>query len=215
MMKILVAYASAHGSTAEVAAFIGRVLSVYDAEVTVEHADMVKSVDEYDMFILGSPIHSSMWLPSLSQFMFRFEEKLSNSSVYLWISCLIVLEEGGYDKVISSHMWDEALDKLGVARPDIGVFAGKLDWQRISGNEKWLMSNNYEGKELPGNMRGDYRNWKEIAAWTHDIAQKMRERTDMDPVHADDHPMVKDETITEEGVKNLHWPDNPGETGSI
>jgi menaquinone-dependent protoporphyrinogen oxidase len=214
-MKILVAYASAHGSTAEVAAFIGRVLDVYDADVTVAHADEVTSVDEYDVFVLGSPIHSSMWLSSLSQFMFRFEEKLGPSPVYLWINCLIVLEENGYDKVMKTYLWDEALDKLGVKRPEIGVFAGKLDWQRISGSEKWLMSNNYEGKELPGNMRGDFRDWKAIAAWAHDVAQTMHANMHLEAVHEEDHPTVKDETVTEEDVQNLHWPDNPGESGSI
>jgi menaquinone-dependent protoporphyrinogen oxidase len=214
-MKILVTYASAHGSTAEIATFIGRVLDVYSADVTVAHADTVESVDEYDAFVLGSPIHSSMWLPSLSQFMFRFEEKLTNSPVYLWINCLIVLEEGGYDKVMEHYLWDEALKKLGVARGDVGVFSGKLDWNRISGNEKWLMSNNYEGKELPGNMRGDYRDWKAIAAWVHGLAQAMHEKMALNPVQTGETPMVKDETITEEEVKNLSWPDNPGESGSI
>lgn len=214
-MKILVAYASAHGSTAEMAAFIGRVLDVYDADVTVAHADTVTDVDTFDAFVLGSPIHSSMWLPSLSQFMFRFEEKLSTSPVYLWVSCLIVLEENGYDKVMQHYLWDEALQKMGIERPAIGVFAGKLDWNRISGSEKWLISSNYEGKELPGNMRGDFRDWKTIAAWSHDIAQTMQERMNLAAVRGGETPMVKDETITEEEVQNLSWPDNPGESSSI
>ncbi len=210
-MKILVAYASAHGSTAEVAAFIKRVLNVYNAEVEVTHADQVTSVAGYDAFVLGSPIHSSLWLPSLSQFMFRFEQDLQNHPVYMWINCLVVLEDGGYQTAMDNYLWQEALGRLDVKAEQVGIFAGKLDWERISGDEKWLLSANYEGKELPGNKRGDYRNWKLIAGWAHEVAQDMMIRLDFSAVHADD-AAVKEETITEEDVNKLAWPDNPADT---
>ena len=53
-MKILIAHASAHGSTREVGEFIGRMLRAYDAEVTVANVKDVQDVTGYDAFIPGA-----------------------------------------------------------------------------------------------------------------------------------------------------------------
>ncbi len=214
-MKVLVAYASAHGSTAEVARFVGRTLDVYDVEVTVAHANTVTDVATYDVIVMGSAVHGSMWLPSLSQFMFRFEEVLAEKQLYLWLSCIIVLEDNGREKAIEKYIWQEALNRLKLSQDRLQVFAGKMDWSQIEGNEKWILSHHYEGKELPGRVRGDYRNWQAIAQWVHTIAEVQQFPLDFSDVHDNDETTVKDETVTEEDVKNLAWPDNPGESASI
>lgn len=213
-MKILVAYASAHGSTAEVAMFIGRVLDVYDVDVTVAHADTVDDVSPYDVFVLGSAIHSSMWLPSLSQFMFRFEDQLSQKPIYMWLNCIIVLEEGGEEQARKSYVWDEALKRLNLDREQIAFFPGKLNWDEVKGSEKWILSARYEGKKLPGQARGDYRDWQEIAKWAHQIASKLDLPLNFDDIHKK--PVTtKDETVTEEDVEKRAWPDNPGEASGL
>lgn len=213
-MKILVAYASAHGSTAEVARFIGRALDVYDVDVTVAHADTVTDVSSYDAVVMGSAVHSSMWLPSLSQFMFRFEDELAEKQLYLWLSCIIVLEDNGHEKAREKYIWREAIDRLKLSEDRLQIFAGKMDWSEIEGGEKWILSSHYEGKELPGRVRGDYRNWQEIANWVHTIAEDQQLPLDFSEVHGSS-TAVKHETITEEEVENLAWPDNPGETAPL
>lgn len=213
-MKVLVAYASPHGSTAEIAAFIGRTLQTYDVDVVVAHADDVTDVSEFDKFILGSAVHSSMWLPSLSRFMFRFENELSQKPSYLFLTCIIALEEGGREKALSDYVWAEALDRLNIPRENVEVFAGKLDWDYISGDERWLISVRYEGQEIPSRSQSDYRDWKQIAAWTHDVAQSEQMPLNLSE-SASIQKTTKDETITEEEVENLEWLDNPGEVAAI
>jgi len=213
-MKVLVTYASAHGSTAEVATYIGRVLDVYDVEITVAHADTITDISDFDAFVLGSAIHSSMWLPSLSQFMFRFEKELSEKPIFLWLNCIIVLEEGGKEKAMTKYLWQEALDRLNLSREHIAIFAGKMDWSQIRGDEKWILSSRYEGKELPGRVKGDYRNWQEISTWVHLVAEQLGMPLDFSPIH-DVSATTKDETVTEEDVEQLSWPDNPGESASL
>lgn len=213
-MKLLVTYASPHGSTAEVATFIGRALQTYDIEVVVSHADDVTDVSDYDAFMIGSAIHSSMWLPSISRFMFRFEHELAQKPIYMFLMCIIALEEDGRQKARGKYLWTEALERLNIPMENIEFFAGKLDWSRISGDERWLISTRYEGVELPGRTQSDYRDWKKIAAWVHDVAHRLELPLDLSNSETIT-KTTKDETITEEGVENLEWLDNPGEIAAI
>ena len=80
-MKVLIAYASGHGSTGEVAQFIADVLKEHDIDVTVKLAEQVQSVSGYDAFIVGSPIYGGMWLTELSQFLEKFKAELSAKPV--------------------------------------------------------------------------------------------------------------------------------------
>ena len=90
-MNVLVAYASQHGSTGEVAQFIGDVLKEHDINVTVMPVEQVQSVADYDAFVLGSPIYGGMWLTGLSQFIEKFKVELAAKPVHLWIMCIRVL----------------------------------------------------------------------------------------------------------------------------
>ncbi len=213
-MRLLITYASPNGSTAEIATFMGHLLSAYDVDITVCHADDTQDREDYDAFILGSAVHSGMWLPSLSRFMFRFEEQLKAKSVFLFLVCIIVLEENGLDKAVRDYVWDEALEKLDISRDHIHAFAGRLDWNRITGDEHWIIKGTYEGKMLDEIGSGDYRDWQLISDWTHWLAQQLH----LQPKLLDNDTITnttKDETITEEEVAQLSWPDNPSEAGAI
>ncbi|MEM9953616.1 MAG: flavodoxin domain-containing protein [Chloroflexota bacterium] len=217
-MNILIAYASPHGSTAEVATFIGRVLNAYEVTVTVRHVDSVASIEGYDAFILGSAIHSSMWLPSLSRFMFRFEETLAEKSTFLFLTCLITLEEGGAERAAREFIWQEAIDKLQIPNDNIKAFAGKINWAIISGDEHWIIKGTYKGQKITEITTGDYRNWQAIAKWSHDVADALQlsvRVSDEAAPQIDVVQKIKYETITKEGVAQLAWAENPGEVGAI
>lgn len=213
-MKLLVTYASPHGSTAEVAIFIGRALHTYDIDVVVAHADDVTDVSDYDAFMIGSPIHSSMWLPSLSRFMFRFESELAQKPVYMFLMCIIALETGGREKARENYLWEEALERLNIPLDNIEFFAGKLNWSSIDGDERWLISTHYEGKEVPGMSQSDYRDWKAIAAWVHDVAYRLELPLDLSESETIK-KITKEETITEKATERLEWMNDPGETATI
>ncbi len=207
-MEILVAYASAHGSTAEIASFMGHVLEAYDANVTVAHVDAVDTVDKYDAVIVGSPIHASMWLPSVSKFMFRNEKQLAAKRTFLFIACIIVLEEGGVEKALKDYVWGEAKEKLQIDE-NIGVFAGKLDMNSVDGSERWMLGS-YEGKQLPGRLQGDYREWQEIADWVHQIAESLTLLPNFEHVVKDEQA-TKDETVDPDDPDTLKWPTDTGD----
>mgnify|MGYP001187734594 CR=1 FL=1 len=169
--KVLVGYASAHGSTAEVAEFIGKVLQEHDFAVTVASVDDVKSVSDYDAFILGSAIHAGMWLTPMSVFFERYEDQIVGKPVYFFMTCIRVLEPDGYQHALDNYVYHETMDKLDVK--DIGVFAGKLTWDQIDLRERWTISLRYDGTEVPGTRNDDFRDWNAIRAWAVSVREAL------------------------------------------
>lgn len=170
-MKVLVAYATTHGSTGEIAEFIGGVLKERDLEVTVARVNQIQSVEGYDAFVVGSPIYGGMWLTEMSQFLEKFSDELTSKPVYFWIVCIRVLEEDGYEAAKQEYVHKPTMEKIGVK--DLGIFAGKLELESIDWNERWTLSARYEGKELPGTHNDDYRDWNAIRAWTTNVRDRL------------------------------------------
>ena len=170
-MKVLIAYASGHGSTGEVAQFIADVLKEHDIDVTVELADQVQSLSGYDAFIAGSPIYGGMWLTELSQFFEKFKAELSAKPVHLWIMCIRVLESDGLEHALKEYVHQPTLNEIGIR--DVGVFAGKLDLAAIDWNERWTLAARYDGDALPGSRNDDYREWDAIRTWAKNIREEL------------------------------------------
>jgi menaquinone-dependent protoporphyrinogen oxidase len=171
-MKILVTYASAHGSTGEIAAFIARLVQVYSAEVDCLPVDAVKDIRGYDVLVAGSAIHDGMWLQGLSVFFERFAGELAQKPMYLFITCIRVLEKGGYYHALNNYLHAHTLEKFNVR--DTTAFAGKVKLDTIDWNERWLLALRYDGAELPRHLNTDYRDWYAIASWANKIALELK-----------------------------------------
>lgn len=61
-MKILVAAASKHGATSEIAVSIGETLLQRGFDVAVSPAEQVNGVNGYDAVVLGSAVYAGHWL---------------------------------------------------------------------------------------------------------------------------------------------------------
>jgi len=66
--RVLVAYASKAGSTAEVAAFIARKLADTGLAVDLRRVRSVRSLDAYRVVVAGSAIRAGHWLDEASAF---------------------------------------------------------------------------------------------------------------------------------------------------
>lgn len=166
-MKILVAYATAHGSTAEIAQFIGKVLSEREFDVTVKNVIEVESVDGYDAFVVGSPIHGGMWLTEMSRFLDRFLEALHDRPLYFFITCIRVLEAEGRRHALENYVPYEV--EMGVQPRSIAVFAGRLDLRRANPAERWMLALRYQGEMPPEHFDADHRDWPAIDTWSKAI----------------------------------------------
>jgi menaquinone-dependent protoporphyrinogen oxidase len=170
-MRILSVYASAHGSTAEVARFMGELWQRCGVGTVVEAGDSVCSVEGYDAYVLGSAVHNGLWLPEMAAFVRRTRSELADKPAYLWLTCLRAIEPGGYAYVTNNYLPNLLSRSLSFRR--IGIFAGKVDTATLDRDEAWTLTFRYDGSRDVSTLGGDHRDWNAIRAWAEQVADDL------------------------------------------
>ncbi len=159
MNKILVAYATRAGSTAEVAARVAEVLSETGAIVEVRPIQDVREVQGYDAVVIGSAIRMGHWLPEVVTFVKANRDTLSHiPTAYFLVSGLLREDTPEMRKTVLAY-----LDPVRVILEptSIGLFAGKIDYSKLS----WL--DRIIAKKVMS--EGDGRNWDAIQSWAREL----------------------------------------------
>ncbi|OQB24472.1 MAG: Protoporphyrinogen IX dehydrogenase (menaquinone) [Firmicutes bacterium ADurb.Bin182] len=160
--KILVAYGSKRGSTAQIAERIGEILRQKGLQADVLDAGKVKDLTPYSKIILGSSVYYGLWHRNAVQFLKKNTEVLEKLPVWLFISG----PTGPEDPV--EHMDGQFYPKnlqpvIDRIHPRaITCFGGKLIINELSSFEKWIIKN----VKAP---EGDYRDWQAIASFAESI----------------------------------------------
>ncbi len=81
-MKVLVAYATAKGSTRGIAERLGSCIEGSGRAVDVRSAADVSQVHSYDVIVLGSAIHDGQWLVEASDAVERLRSQLEGKRVW-------------------------------------------------------------------------------------------------------------------------------------
>ena len=161
--RVLVAYASHCGSTAGVAESIGKVLCDGGATVDIRQMESVNGLTSYQAVIVGSAIHSSKWLPEAINFVETNRTILSQMPVAYFLTCLTLYKSNDATRRIARSSLDPMLDAVPQVHPvDIGLFAGVLDYSRLSFMVRMVMKSKMKKKGVP---EGDHRDWDAIRAW--------------------------------------------------
>ena len=84
--RVLVAYASKYGATAEIAEKIGIELESAGLNVSVEDAGKVKDLADAAFVILGSAIYYGRWRKGATKFLKKFEKQLAGIPVWFFSS---------------------------------------------------------------------------------------------------------------------------------
>ncbi len=84
--KVLVAFATKHGSTAEIAQAIGETLGEMGLAADVRPAADVRALDEYSAVIVGSVVQMNHWQGDALDFLKRFERQLAARPTWLFSS---------------------------------------------------------------------------------------------------------------------------------
>ena len=163
-MKVLVSYASKHGSTAEIAqrlgGWLGAALAASDpgSEVDVRAAEEVDDLAGYDAVVLGSAIYAGHWLEPATHLVETHGGILS--SVPVW-----VFSSGPVGDPPEPH--EEPAEVEGVLMSigprDHRLFPGALDRHRLGWGERAMVA----ALRAP---EGDFRDWDAIEAWAGEIA---------------------------------------------
>lgn len=166
-MTVLVAAASRHGATGEIAERIGAGLAELGVEVEVKKLEEVRDLGRYDAYVLGSGIYLGNWLKQARRFLDAHAAELAGRPTWLFASGSIVGEPPVADDPNALRAGlAEQLVETAHAR-EHKLFAGKLDSSRLGLAEK-LPVRMAKGRE------GDWRDWQSIDAWAATIAGALR-----------------------------------------
>ena len=164
--KVLVAYATKYGATAEIAAKIGEVLAQAGIAADVLPVKQVKDLDAYDAVVLGSAVYIFHWRKEAGRFLKANAKLLAERP--LWIFSSGPTGEG--DPVELANGWrfpkglQPLLDKI---KPrEAVVFHGAIDPGKMKGMEKWMI-------QKVGAAVEDSRDWEAIASWAGAIASAL------------------------------------------
>jgi menaquinone-dependent protoporphyrinogen oxidase len=167
-MRVLVAYATRFGATAEIAEKIGQTLNQVGLQTDVLPVKDVRDLTPYQAIVLGSAVYSFKWRKEAVRFLRTNEKQLADRKVWLFSSGPTA--EGDPLELTKGWRFPEAQQSIAdrIQPRDIAVFGGVLDIEKLSSIEKWMMSK-FDAPE------GDFRDWDAITAWAEAIAKTLKE----------------------------------------
>jgi len=165
-MKVLVAAASKHGATHEIAAAIGRGLRERGLDVDVSDVDDLRDLGGVDACVLGSAVYVGQWLASARHFAEAHADTLSSIPTWLFSSGPL----GDPLKPDEEHAVNVAEIVALTSAREHRLFAGALDKGKLGFGERAVVM-------AVRATDGDYRNWDAIAAWAGEIAAVLSDPT--------------------------------------
>jgi menaquinone-dependent protoporphyrinogen oxidase len=157
-MTVLVAYATRHGSTREVAADIAGTLQALGADVELREARDARGRDGFvhgqagcwTLVVLGAPLYSGRWHREAHRFLRRHRKDLAGVPVAVF---------GMGPRSDDKEAWQRSRDQL----------------DRALAKHKWLTPTAVTvfggtGPAKAGRPRCDLRDWTQIEAWAAGIA---------------------------------------------
>ena len=165
--RVLVAYASKHGATAEIAKRIGEVLRKAGLSADVMPVERVTDLVHYGAVILGSAVYIGRWRKEATKFLEDNTEALTKRKMWLFSSG--PTGEGDPVELVEGKMIPDSLQHIvnRIKPQDIKVFHGVLDMSELSFIERWMI-------KRVNAPTGDYRNWDAITAWAQSIADALK-----------------------------------------
>jgi menaquinone-dependent protoporphyrinogen oxidase len=178
-VSILVAYASRHGATQEIAERIAERLRAAGLDAEARPAAEVRDAARYDAFIVGGAAYMFHWLKDATEFVRRNRATLAERPTWLFSSGPLgtdTVDKDGRD--VLEVTVPKEFAELGAAIHPRGekVFFGAIDpAAKPIGFAERVVSIMPAGKDaIP---KGDFRDWPAIDAWADEIAKQLVEST--------------------------------------
>lgn len=160
-MRVLIAVASKHGGTAEIAEWIGATLTESGVDAVVRAAEDVGGIDGFDAVVLGSGVYAGHWLESGRRLSAALTPLLVDRPVWLFSSGPV----GDPPKPETGPLGiDELMDAIGAR--EHRLFAGRIARDRLGFGERAVVT------ALRVADRDD-RPRDEVVAWARSIAAEL------------------------------------------
>jgi menaquinone-dependent protoporphyrinogen oxidase len=154
MKRLLVAYASRHGSTEEVAHEIASTLRRGGLEVDVCDSENVAGLSEYGAVVLGGALYTGRWHRGARSFVGRHREALAEMPF-----AVFALGPPSMEKADDSRaQLQRALDHAHVTPDAVAIFGGVIDPAKLR----------FPFNRMPAR---DERDWPAIERWAVTLLQ--------------------------------------------
>jgi menaquinone-dependent protoporphyrinogen oxidase len=176
-MSILVAYASKHGATGEIAEWIAKGLRTAGQPAVALPVQGKIRLDDYEGFVVGSATYSTHWLKDATAFVSNNRRLLAKRPVWLFSSG--PLGAGATrctpDDLSAAFEPREIRWLRSAIHPrEHRIFPGALDPRKLSDAELWCLKRPATREMLP---EGDFRDRDQIQGWAESIAAELRQLT--------------------------------------
>ncbi len=165
MSRILVAYATKTGCTADIAEKIGETLAATGASVDVESVKDGPDPAGYDAVVVGSGVRVGKWHGSARKWVRSNAGALEGKPVAFFTACLTMAQEPEKADEVRAYT-DPVIEESGIEPIDVGLFAGWSELDKFGFVSRTILTK----MEAP---EGDFRDWDAIAAWTREVAPKL------------------------------------------
>ena len=164
MTTVLVAYASKHGATAEIAAAVAQTLNECGLRAACMNASEVESLEPYDAVVLGSAVYMKRWRREARRFLRHHAEALEVRPFWVFSSGPVGDPANDNPGWSEPHGTIATAERLGAR--DHPVFGGSVPTE-AHGMARSMAQN------MPPEYR-DRRDWDEIREWAEGIAAALR-----------------------------------------
>lgn len=166
MPKLLIAYASKRGATAEIAQAIGKELMARGVQADVRPVREIRDISGYDAAVLGSAMYIGLWRKEAVAFLKKNAGRLA--ALPTWIFICGPTGEGDPMELMNGWLYPKSLAPvIETIRPRaIACFGGRIETAALNPFERWIVNN----VKAPA---GDYRDWDAVAAWAGTICDQL------------------------------------------
>ncbi|MFB8754411.1 flavodoxin domain-containing protein [Streptomyces nigra] len=166
-MRVLVGYATAHGSTREIAERLAADLGRVGTTAVARPLDLVHDADAYGAFVLGSAVHDQRWLGPARDFVRDNAELLRSRPVWLFSVGMPGALRGPW-KRLGPLEASVIVQGLPVRLPQRGhrLFSGVVRASQLPRGGRIRF-------RLMGGRHGDHRSWDAIDGWAAEIAGEL------------------------------------------
>lgn len=156
MQKVLVAYASRCGSTAEVAQAIADQLCQAGAAVDVCAVDAVTDVAAYDSVVVGSAIRMGKWLPAAVEFVEQNRAALQTRQTAFFTVHMLNTDDSEASRQARAA-YVAPVHAVMIPQSE-AFFAGKMDLGKLNFLDRMVA-------RMVKAQDADLRDWPAIRAW--------------------------------------------------
>ncbi|MDX6451278.1 MAG: menaquinone-dependent protoporphyrinogen oxidase [Gaiellaceae bacterium] len=167
MRRTLVAYASKHGSTEEVARAIGARLRDGGQDVDIRDAAIVTDVAPYDVVVLGGSLYMGRWHADARVFLRHHRAALEERLLAVFALGSRTLDE--HDVADSRRQLDNALERLDIHPNLVTMFGGVIEPAKLR----------FPLNRMP---QSDARDWAAIGAWAGEVSTQPFDSRQTEPV---------------------------------